>query len=42
MTNKIGNKRYNKLLSYRNNYYAPGGLLGNFGNQFKEGFKKVN
>lgn len=40
MTNKIGNKRYNKLLSYRNNYYAPGGLLGNFGNQFKEGFQE--
>lgn len=40
MANKIGNKRYNKLLSYRNNYYAPGGLLGNFGNQFKEGFQE--
>ena len=40
MTNKIGNKRYNKLLSYRNNYYAPEGLLGNFGNQFKEGFQE--
>lgn len=40
MTNKIGNKRYNKLLSYRNNYYAPGGLLGNFGNQFKEDFQE--
>ena len=40
MTNKIGNRRYNKLLSYRNNYYAPGGLLGNFGNQFKEGFQE--
>ena len=40
MTNKIGNKRYNKLLSYRNNYYPTGGLLGNFGNQFKEGFQK--
>lgn len=40
MTNKTGNKRYNKLLSYRNNYYAPGGLLGNFGNQFKEGFQE--
>ena len=40
MTNKIGNKRYNKLLSYRNNYYAPGGLLGNFGNQFKESFQE--
>lgn len=40
MTDKIGNKRYNKLLSYRNNYYAPGGLLGNFGNQFKEGFQE--
>lgn len=40
MTNKIDNKRYNKLLSYRNNYYAPGGLLGNFGNQFKEGFQE--
>lgn len=40
MTNKIGNKRYNKLLSYRNNYYASGGLLGNFGNQFKEGFQE--
>lgn len=40
MTNKIGNKRYNKLLSYRNNYYAPGGLLGNFGKQFKEGFQE--
>lgn len=40
MTNKIGNKRYNKLLSYRNNYYAPGGLLGNLGNQFKEGFQE--
>lgn len=40
MTNKISNKRYNKLLSYRNNYYASGGLLGNFGNQFKEGFQE--
>ena len=40
MTNKIGNKRYNKLLSYRNNYYAPGGLLSNFGIQFKEGFQE--
>ena len=40
MANEIGNKRYNKLLSYRNNYYAPGGLLGNFGNQFKEGFQE--
>lgn len=40
MTNKIGNKRYNKLLSYRNNYYPTGGLLGNFGNQFKEGFQE--
>lgn len=39
MANKIGNKRYNKLLSYRNNYYPTGGLLGNFGNQFKEGFQ---
>lgn len=27
MTNKIGNKRYNKLLSYRNNYYNIGGSL---------------
>lgn len=27
MTNKIGNKRYNKLLSYRNNYYNIGGAL---------------
>ena len=27
MTNKIGNKRYNKLLSYRNNYYNIGGDL---------------
>lgn len=40
MANEIGNKRYNKLLSYRNNYYAPGGLLGNFRNQFKEGFQE--
>lgn len=40
MANKTSNKRYNKLLSYRNNYYAPGGLLGNFGNQFKEGFQE--
>lgn len=40
MTNKTNNRRYNKLLSYRNNYYAPGGLLGNFGNQFKEGFQE--
>lgn len=40
MTNKTSNKRYNKLLSYRNNYYGPGGLLGNFGNQFKEGFQE--
>ena len=27
MANKIGNKRYNKLLSYRNNYYNIGGSL---------------
>lgn len=27
MVNKIGNKRYNKLLSYRNNYYNIGGSL---------------
>ena len=40
MANKTSNRRYNKLLSYRNNYYAPGGLLGNFGNQFKEGFQE--
>lgn len=40
MANKTSNKRYNKLLSYRNNYYAPGGLLRNFGNQFKEGFQE--
>ena len=40
MANEIGNKRYNKLLNYRNNYYAPGGLLGNFRNQFKEGFQE--
>ena len=40
MANRINNRRYNKLLSYRNNYYAPGGLLGNFGNQFKEGFQE--
>lgn len=40
MTNKTSNRRYNKLLSYRNNYYAPGGLLGNFGNQFREGFQE--
>ena len=40
MTNKTSNRRYNKLLSYRNNYYGPGGLLGNFGNQFKEGFQE--
>lgn len=40
MANKTSNRRYNKLLSYRNNYYGPGGLLGNFGNQFKEGFQE--
>lgn len=40
MANKTSNKRYNKLLSYRNNYYPLGGLLGNFGNQFKEGFQE--
>ena len=25
MANRINNRRYNKLLSYRNNYYALGG-----------------
>lgn len=32
MVNKIGNKRYNKLLSYRNNYYNIGGSLNNLYN----------
>lgn len=32
MGNRINNRRYNKLLSYRNNYYALGATL-------KEGFK---
>ena len=48
MTNKIGNKRYNKLLSYRNNYYNIGGALNKLynalsGNPDKNGnitFKK--
>ena len=42
MTNKIGNKRYNKLLSYRNNYYNIGGSLNKLynalsGNPDKDG-----
>lgn len=42
MVNKIGNKRYNKLLSYRNNYYNIGGILNKLynalsGNPDKDG-----
>lgn len=29
MANRINNRRYNKLLSYRNNYFLTGGPMGN-------------
>ena len=35
MTNKAGNKRYNKLLSYRNHYYSLGSILNKFMNNLQ-------
>lgn len=35
MTNKVGNKRYNKLLSYRNHYYSLGSILNKFMNNLQ-------
>ena len=42
MTNRVNNKRYNKLLSYRNNYYGFGSSMNNLyntiaGNPDKDG-----
>lgn len=39
MANRINNKRYNKLLSYRNNYYRPGGQIQKLGAALKGGFQ---
>lgn len=39
MANRINNRRYNKLLSYRNNYYRPGGLMQKLGTTLKSGFQ---
>lgn len=39
MANRINNRRYNKLLSYRNNYYRPGGLMKKLGAALNSGFQ---
>lgn len=39
MANRINNRRYNKLLSYRNNYYRPGGMMQKLGAALKSGFQ---